>query len=198
TLRALHARSSQGMRAAKALGVAGLIAAADKFWAEGLSHISASLERFSSGAILTGLQRWLLGNHYEAWSGRTVVFSWDFIFLAAGALVGILVFATILLSWPPRCALFRPVLPADCRLHPARWLRGHRAGAGLVRRLMHGGRRPLKLRPQLAHCHKCVPGSGADVLLAFRDRGSACSRRGHRGADDLVCHRSAGFARCSR
>jgi uncharacterized oligopeptide transporter (OPT) family protein len=80
TLRALHAESSQGLRAAKALGFAGLIAAIDKFWAEGLSTISESLERFSSGALLTDLQKWLLGSHYEAWSGRTVVFSWDFIF----------------------------------------------------------------------------------------------------------------------
>jgi uncharacterized oligopeptide transporter (OPT) family protein len=72
TLRALHAKSSQGMRAAKALGLAGLIAAIDKFWAEGLSTISSSLERFSSGALLTDLQKWLLGNHYEAWAGRTV------------------------------------------------------------------------------------------------------------------------------
>src|SRR4029453_4999835 len=58
TLRALHATSSKGMRAAKALGVAGLVAALDKFWAEGLSTISDSLERFSSGAILTSLQKW--------------------------------------------------------------------------------------------------------------------------------------------
>ena len=42
TLRALHAKSSQGLRAAKALGLAGLIAAIDKFWAEGLSTISAT------------------------------------------------------------------------------------------------------------------------------------------------------------
>ena len=56
TLRALHAKSSHGLRAAKALGIAGLIAAIDKLWAEGLSTISASLERFSSGALLTGLQ----------------------------------------------------------------------------------------------------------------------------------------------
>src|SRR6201981_3617438 len=89
TLRALHAKSSHGLRAAKALGLAGLIAAIDKVWAEGLSTISASLERFSSGAQLTGLQKWLLGSHYEAWSGRTVVFSWGFIFLAAGAITGI-------------------------------------------------------------------------------------------------------------
>src|ERR1700751_4857747 len=37
TLRALHAKSSRCRRAAKALGVAGLIAAVDKFWAEGRS-----------------------------------------------------------------------------------------------------------------------------------------------------------------
>jgi hypothetical protein len=55
--------------------VAGLVAAIDKFWAEGLSTISDSLERFSSGAILTDLQKWLLGSHYEVWSGRTVVFT---------------------------------------------------------------------------------------------------------------------------
>src|SRR5262249_20109001 len=88
TLRALHAKTSHGMRAAKALGVAGLIAAIDKFWAEGLSTVGASFERFSSGALLTNLQKWLLGTHYEAWSGRTVVFSWDFIFVAAGAIIG--------------------------------------------------------------------------------------------------------------
>src|SRR5262249_21762895 len=81
TLRARHAQSTKGMGAGKAVGVAGLIAAIDKFWAEGLSTISESLERFSSGALLTGLQKWLLGSYYEIWAGRTVVFSWDFIFL---------------------------------------------------------------------------------------------------------------------
>ena len=49
TLRALHAKSSQGLRAAKALGFAGLIAAIDKVWAEGLSTISASLDAFRAG-----------------------------------------------------------------------------------------------------------------------------------------------------
>jgi putative OPT family oligopeptide transporter len=98
TLRALHAKSSHGLRAAKALGLAGLIAAIDKVWAEGLPTMSASLERFSSGVLLTGLQKWLLGSHYEAWSGRTVVFSWDFIFLAAGAITGMRVCATMFVS----------------------------------------------------------------------------------------------------
>src|SRR5262244_1376434 len=113
TLRALHAKGSQGLRAAKALGLAGLIAAIDKVWAEGLSTISASLERFSSGALLTDLQKWLLGSHYEAWSGRTVVFSWDFIFLAAGAIPGMRVCATVFISGTLCWAVVVPILQAN-------------------------------------------------------------------------------------
>ena len=113
TLRALHAKSSQGMRAAKALGLAGLIAAVDKFWADGLTTISASLKRFSSEALLTDLQQWLLGSHYEAWSGRTVVFSWEFIFLAAGAITGMRVCATMLVSGTLCWAVLVPVLQAN-------------------------------------------------------------------------------------
>jgi putative OPT family oligopeptide transporter len=113
TLRALHAHSSQGMRAAKALGIAGLIAAIDKFWSEGLSTINESLERFSSGHLLTGLQKWLLGTHYEAWSGRTVIFSWDFIFVAAGAITGIRVCATMLVSGTLCWAVVVPIFQAN-------------------------------------------------------------------------------------
>jgi len=110
TLRALHAKSSQGLRAAKALGLAGLIAAIDKFWSEGLSTIDASLERYSSGALLTGLQKWLLGSRYEVWSGRTVIFSWDFIFLAAGAITGMRVCATMFVSGTLCWAVVVPIL----------------------------------------------------------------------------------------
>jgi putative OPT family oligopeptide transporter len=110
TLSALHAKSSQGLRAAKALGFAGLIAAIDKVWAEGLSTMSPSLERFSSGALLTALQKWLVGSHYEAWSGRTVIFSWDFIFLAAGAITGMRVCATMFVSGTLCWAVIVPVL----------------------------------------------------------------------------------------
>jgi OPT family oligopeptide transporter len=113
TLRALHAESSQGLRAAKALGLAGLIAAIDKFWAEGLTTISASLERFSSGALLTGLQKWVLGSHYEIWAGRTVFFSWDFIFLAAGAITGMRVCATMLVSGTLCWAVVVPILQTN-------------------------------------------------------------------------------------
>jgi putative OPT family oligopeptide transporter len=113
TLRALHAKSSRGLRAAKALGLAGLIAAIDKIWAEGLSTISASLERFSSEALLTDLQKWLLGSHYAAWAGRTVIFSWDFIFLAAGAIVGMRVCLTVLISGTLCWAVVVPILQSN-------------------------------------------------------------------------------------
>jgi putative OPT family oligopeptide transporter len=113
TLRALHAKSSQGLRAAKALGLAGLIAAIDKFWAEGLSTISANLERFSSGHLLTALQKWLLGSHYDAWAGRTVHFSWDFIFVAAGAITGMRVCATMLISGTLCWAVVVPILQSN-------------------------------------------------------------------------------------
>src|SRR5262249_44585911 len=89
------------------------IAAIDKFWAEGLSTISASLEHFSSGALLTGLQKWLLGSHYEAWAGRTVFFSWDFIFVAAGAITGMRVCATMLVSGTLCWAVVVPILQTN-------------------------------------------------------------------------------------
>jgi putative OPT family oligopeptide transporter len=113
TLRALHSKSSQGLRAAKALGLAGVIAAIDKVWAEGLSAISPSLERFSSAALLTDLQKWLLGSHYETWAGRTVVFSWDFIFLAAGAITGMRVCATMFVSGTLCWAVVVPILQSN-------------------------------------------------------------------------------------
>src|SRR4051795_10979940 len=134
TLRALHAESSQGLRAAKALGLAAVIAAIDKIWAEGLSAISPSLERFSSAALLTELQKWLLGSQYETWAGRTVVFSWDFIFLAAGAITGMRVCATMLVSGTLCWAV------VVC----------HRAMDALVWRVLHGSRRTLEFCAELA------------------------------------------------
>jgi putative OPT family oligopeptide transporter len=110
TLRALHAKSSHGLRAAKALALAGLIGAIDKVWAEGLATINAGLARFSSEALLTDLQKWLLGSHYAAWAGRSVIFSWDFIFVAAGAIVGMRVCATVLISGTLCWAVVVPIL----------------------------------------------------------------------------------------
>jgi len=113
TLRALHASGPQGMRAAKALGIAAVVAAIDKFWADGLPAVNASLERFSSTALLTGLQKWLLGSHYDVWAGRTVIFYWEFIFVAAGAITGMRVCATMLVSGTLCWAVVVPALQAN-------------------------------------------------------------------------------------
>ena len=110
TLRALHAESTQGLRAAKALGLAAGIAAIDKLWTEGMSAISPSLERFSSAALLTDLQKWILGSQYKSWAGRTVIFSWDSIFLAAGAITGMWVCATVFVSGTLCWAVVVPIL----------------------------------------------------------------------------------------
>src|SRR5262249_52943501 len=85
----------------------------DEIWAEGLPSMSARLARFSSGALLTDLQKWLLGSHYEAWSGRTVVFSWDLIFIAAGAITGMRVCATMFVSGTLCWAVVVPILQAN-------------------------------------------------------------------------------------
>src|SRR5581483_4435787 len=49
TLRALHSHGAKGLRAARALGWAGLVAAFGKLWADGLVVISAKLAPFMIG-----------------------------------------------------------------------------------------------------------------------------------------------------
>jgi len=111
TLRALHSHGQKGMRAAKALGVAGVVAALDKFWAEGLALVSKHAENFTSAALLANLQKWLLGDEtFKLWHGRTVIFSWDFIFVAAGAITGLRVCVTMFISGTLCWAVFVPVL----------------------------------------------------------------------------------------
>src|SRR5207245_6582992 len=52
-------------------------------------------------------------SYYDTWAGRTVVFSWDFIFLAAGAITGMRVCATMLVSGTLCWAVVVPVLQAN-------------------------------------------------------------------------------------
>ena len=148
TLRALHAKSSHGLRAAKALGLAGLIAAIDKVWAEGLSTISPSLERFSSGAQLTGLQKWLLGSHYEVLLGFPISRRrrhHGYAGLRDHVRLGHVVLG---------CGRAGP---ADERRHRSCGLRRHRAVDPLVRRVLHGGRRTIEFCVELAHGIERVP-----------------------------------------
>ena len=92
TLRALHSHGAKGMRAAKALGLAGLLAAIDNFWHDGFAAV-ARLAPFSSDALVTKLNAVVFG---PTWVGRTVMFSWEPIFIASGAIMGMRVCLSIL------------------------------------------------------------------------------------------------------
>ncbi|HYG35635.1 MAG TPA: OPT/YSL family transporter, partial [Clostridia bacterium] len=107
TLRALHSHGEKGMRAAKALGIAGGLAAVSQFLTDGLRLISSSLEPFQIGSLLEKLNGALLG---KAWMGRTVMFAWDPIFIAAGAITGMRVCLSMLLSGTLCWAIFVPIM----------------------------------------------------------------------------------------
>jgi OPT family oligopeptide transporter len=94
TLRALHSHGGKGLRAAKALGIAGALAALDNFIHDGFAVIPR-LAAFSSDTLCTRLNEWLLG---PLWMGRTVMFSWEPIFIASGAIMGMRVCLSILLG----------------------------------------------------------------------------------------------------
>src|SRR5207253_9198653 len=81
TLRALHSVGHKGMRSARALGWAGLFALVGKFWADGLVLVSAKLAPFMIGTWMTTLNQRVFG---PAWMGRTVMLSWEPMFIAAG------------------------------------------------------------------------------------------------------------------
>jgi uncharacterized oligopeptide transporter (OPT) family protein len=107
TLRALHSHGEKGMRAAKALGIAGGLAALSQFLTDGLRLISASLESLQIGSLLGRLNESVIG---KAWMERTVMFVWDPIFMAAGAITGMRVCLSMLLSATLCWAVYLPIL----------------------------------------------------------------------------------------
>src|SRR4051812_38522221 len=64
TLRALHSHGEKGMRAAKALGIAGGLAAISQFLTDGLRLINAGLEDFQISSLLNRFSEFALG---KAW-----------------------------------------------------------------------------------------------------------------------------------
>ena len=107
TLRALHSHGEKGSRAARALGIAGVLAAVNQFWADGLKLIHKPLDAFSSSTLVDRFNEAVLG---KASVGRTVAFSWDPIFIAAGALTGMRASASMLLGGTLCWAVFVPVM----------------------------------------------------------------------------------------
>ena len=109
TLRALHSRGPKGARAAKALCLAGVLAALSDFWSEGLHLLSQKLEPFSLDSLMGRLNESVLD---KVWMGRTVQFIWDPVFIAAGVISGLRVGLSMMLGGTLCWAVFVPILQA--------------------------------------------------------------------------------------
>jgi uncharacterized oligopeptide transporter (OPT) family protein len=107
TLRALHSVGDKGMRSARALAVAGLVALVGKFWADGLIVVNARLAPFMIGTWVTAFNERVFG---QAWMGRTVMLSWEPMFIAAGAITGLRVCWSMFLGSITAWTIFVPML----------------------------------------------------------------------------------------
>ena len=107
TLRALHAVDDRGVRSARALAWAGGLAVLSKLWTEGLVLLSPKLAPFMIGTWVTAFNQRVLGT---AWMERTVLFSWEPMFIAAGAITGLRVSWSMLLGGVTAWMIFVPAL----------------------------------------------------------------------------------------
>ena len=107
TLHALYSHGHRARRAAKALLYSGLIAAGSHFWAEGLRLVHAKLAPFALSELVGRFNEFAFG---KIWMGRTVQFAWDPIFIAAGALSGLRVTASMFLGSVTCWMIFVPAL----------------------------------------------------------------------------------------
>jgi OPT family oligopeptide transporter len=107
TLRALHAVDDRGGRSARALAWAGGLAVVSKFWTEGLVLVSPKLAPFMIGTWVTAFNQRVLG---PAWMERTVLLSWEPMFIAAGAITGLRVSWSMLLGGITAWMIFVPAL----------------------------------------------------------------------------------------
>ena len=107
TLNALHSVGESGMRSARALGWAGMLAIVSKFWTEGLVVISAKLAPFMIGTWVAALNQRVFG---PAWMGRTVMLSWEPMFIAAGTITGLHVGWSMFVGSVTAWMIFTPIL----------------------------------------------------------------------------------------
>ncbi|HVP06832.1 MAG TPA: OPT family oligopeptide transporter [Candidatus Acidoferrum sp.] len=173
TLRALHAKGQKGVRAAKALGFAGLLAMVSAFLTDGLRLIWAKLAPFQISSLTDKFNNAVLG---EVWVGRTVAAAWDPIFIAAGMFVGMRVGMSMLLGSITCWMIFVP------------WLQTHVPEAATTT-----GFRDL-VQWTLWAGTACMVTSGILSVLfewksafrAFRGLGDMIFKRGAKEADELT------------
>ena len=108
-LRALYTEGQRAVKSARALTYAGVIAAISQFWSDGLRLISTRLEPFGLGALVDRVDKVIFS---PAWTGRTVTFLWDPIFIAAGTLMGLRAAASIFFGGTLCWAVFVPIMQA--------------------------------------------------------------------------------------
>ncbi|OGF21729.1 MAG: hypothetical protein A2V63_08510 [Candidatus Eisenbacteria bacterium RBG_19FT_COMBO_70_11] len=131
TLRALHATGEKGARAARALGIFGGLTLVSQFWSDGLRLINAKLEAFQISTWVNNLNQVVFG---PAWVGRTVMFLWDPIFIAAGMIVGMRVGLSMMVGAVTCWMIFVPLVQAY--IPDASGISGYRA---LVQWSLWGG-----------------------------------------------------------
>lgn len=107
TLRALHSHGEKAARAAKALGIAAVLAGLNKFWTEGLTLLGAGLAPYSGASLVHKINEGVFG---KGWMNRTVMFEWDPVFMAAGALSGLRVSSSMLLGGTLCWVVFVPIM----------------------------------------------------------------------------------------
>ena len=174
------------MRSARALGWAGLCALVGKFWADGLALVHAKLAPFMIGTWITALNERVVG---PAWMGRTVMLSWEPMFIAAGAITGLHVGWSMLAGSVTAWMIFAPILQH----------RGLIEGTGYAaivpwtlvgRRGLHGDVEPPLLRHAVADGAPRVRRSRRDG----RRRSAGQERSGGRHRDaGVVVHWRAGL-----
>jgi putative OPT family oligopeptide transporter len=173
TLRALHAKGQKGMRAARALGISGLCAMASAFLTDGLKLISHRLESFQISALMSRFSTAALG---EGWVNRTVTFTWDPIFIAAGMFVGMRVGVSMLIGSITCWMIFVPWVQAH--VPEAATLTGFRS---LVQWTLWGGTACMVTSGILS-----VFFQWKSALRAFRGLGDMLVKRGNKKQDELA------------
>jgi len=114
TLRALYGKGVQAARTARALGWAAVAAAMSQFWSDGLHLISTRLEPFSLASLVTRFDQSAFG---KLWMSRTVMFTWDPVFIAAGTIMGLRSAASMFLGGTLCWAVYVPALQSAGVIH---------------------------------------------------------------------------------
>lgn len=105
TLNALHSSGGEkGMRAGKALAISGILAAINQFLLTGTTAIRETW--WSLEKLVDHLNAMIP----QVWQTRTVIFSWDPIFLAAGAITGTRISLSILFGGTLCWCVFIPCI----------------------------------------------------------------------------------------